>query len=53
MVVDARAFGVSPHRTSLRVHRISFADVVGWLLLALLIAGVIVLNVLHIANRQV
>src|SRR5215469_3024933 len=48
MVVDARAFGAFPRRTSLRVHRVSFADVVGWLLLVALAAGVVVLNVLHI-----
>jgi energy-coupling factor transport system permease protein len=53
MVVDARAFGAFPRRTSLRVHQVSFADLIGWLLLILLAAGVIVLNVLHIANRQV
>jgi energy-coupling factor transport system permease protein len=53
MVVDARAFGAFPRRTSLRVHRTTFADLVGWLLLLALSAGVIILNVLHIANRQV
>jgi energy-coupling factor transport system permease protein len=52
MVVDARAFGAYPRRTSLRVHRISVADVIGWLLLIALTAAVIILNVLHIANRQ-
>jgi energy-coupling factor transport system permease protein len=53
MVVDARAFGAFPRRTSLHVHHVSFADAVGWLLLVLLIGGVIVLNILHLANRQV
>ena len=53
MVVDARAFGAFPQRTSLRVHRSSLADVIGWLLLLALTAAVIILNVLHIANRQV
>lgn len=52
MVVDARAFGAYPRRTSLRVHRITVADVIGWLLLMALTAAVIILNVLHIANRQ-
>jgi energy-coupling factor transporter transmembrane protein EcfT len=53
MVVDARAFGAYPRRTSLHVHRVTVADVIGWLLLIALTAGVIILNVLHIANRQV
>jgi energy-coupling factor transport system permease protein len=53
MAVDARAFGAYPRRTSLRVHRVSVADIVAWLLLAGLIAAVITLNVMHIANRQV
>jgi energy-coupling factor transport system permease protein len=53
MVVDARAFGAFPRRTSLHVHRVGFADVVGWVLLAALTAAVIALNVLHLANRQV
>ncbi len=53
MVVDARAFGAFPRRTSLHVHRSTLADAVGWLLLVLLVGGVIVLNVLHLANRQV
>ncbi|PWT71444.1 MAG: energy-coupling factor transporter transmembrane protein EcfT, partial [Chloroflexi bacterium] len=53
MVVDARAFGAYPRRTSLHVHRITVADVIGWLLLIALTAAVIILNVLHIANRQV
>jgi energy-coupling factor transport system permease protein len=53
MVVDARAFGAFPRRTSLRVHRTTFADIIGWVLLVALAAGVVVLNILHIANRQV
>jgi energy-coupling factor transport system permease protein len=52
MVVDARAFGAQPRRTSLRVHRVGVADVLGWALLVLVIAAVIVLNVLGLANRQ-
>ena len=52
MVVDARAFGAFPRRTSLRGHRTTFADVLGWLILLLLVAAVIALNVLHLANRQ-
>jgi energy-coupling factor transport system permease protein len=52
MVVDARAFGAYPRRTSLRVHRVTVADVIGWILLLAITAAVIVLNVLHLANRQ-
>jgi energy-coupling factor transport system permease protein len=52
MVVDARAFGASRQRTSLRVHRVTFADVLGWLILLLLTAAVIALNVLGLATRQ-
>jgi energy-coupling factor transport system permease protein len=53
MVVDVRAFGSQPRRTSLRVHRVTGWDVIAWLLLVLLTAAVIALNVLHIANRDV
>lgn len=53
MVVDARAFGSHRQRTSLRVHRVTAADIIGWLVLALLVAAVIALNVLHIANRDI
>ncbi len=53
MVVDARAFGAYPRRTSLRVHRIGVPDLIAWLLLALVAAAVIALNVLHIGNRQI
>lgn len=52
MVVDARAFGAFPRRTALHAHRATFADVLGWALLLALTAAVIVLNVLHLANRQ-
>jgi hypothetical protein len=38
---------------ALPVYRVLTADVTGWLLLVLLIAGAIVLNILHLANRQV
>jgi energy-coupling factor transport system permease protein len=53
MVVDARAFGAFPKRGALRAHRVTFADVLGWAILLLLTAAVIVLNVLHLANRQI
>jgi energy-coupling factor transport system permease protein len=53
MVVDARAFGAYPTRTSLRVHRFTATDALGWLLLLSLVAAVIALNVLGIANRHI
>jgi energy-coupling factor transport system permease protein len=53
MVVDTRAFGAFPRRTSLRVHRVTLADVVGWLILLLLTAAVILLNVLGLATRHI
>src|SRR5262249_7261227 len=53
MAVGARALCAHPPRTSLRVHPISLADIIGWLLLASLIAAVIILNLLHVANRQI
>jgi energy-coupling factor transport system permease protein len=53
MVVDARAFGAFPKRGAVRVHRVTFADVLGWMILLLLTVGVIVLNVLHLATRQI
>jgi len=53
MVVDARAFGAHQRRTSLRTHRVGSADVIGWLLLIALSGVVIILNILHIATRQV
>jgi energy-coupling factor transport system permease protein len=53
MVVDARAFGAFRRRTALHAHRETVADVLGWMLLLALTAAVIVLNVLHLANRQI
>jgi energy-coupling factor transport system permease protein len=52
MVVDARAFGAFPKRAALRSHRVTAADVIGWAILVLLTAAVVVLNVLGLATRQ-
>jgi energy-coupling factor transport system permease protein len=52
MVVDARAFGAFPKRTALRSHRVTLVDVIGWTILVLLIATVVVLNVKGLANRR-
>jgi energy-coupling factor transport system permease protein len=51
MVADARGFGVSRKRGSLRVHRTTAADVWGYAILIALVAGAFVLNHLHIGNR--
>ena len=51
MVADARGFGVSRKRGSLRVHRTTAVDVWGYAILIALVAGAFVLNHLHIGNR--
>jgi energy-coupling factor transport system permease protein len=51
MVADARGFGVSRKRGSLRVHRTTAADVWGYAILIALVAGAFILNHLHIGNR--
>jgi energy-coupling factor transport system permease protein len=52
MVADARGFGVSRTRGSLRVHKLSAVDVGGYVILAALVIGALVLNHLHIGARQ-
>ena len=52
MVADARGFGVSRTRGSLRVHKLSAVDVWGYVILAALVSGALVLNHLHIGARQ-
>jgi len=52
MVADARGFGVSRTRGSLRVHKLSAVDVWGYVILAALVIGALVLNHLHIGARQ-
>jgi energy-coupling factor transport system permease protein len=51
MVADARGFGASKRRGSLRVHKTTAADVWGYVLLAALVAGAIVLNHFNIGAR--
>ena len=52
MVADARGFGVTRTRGSLRVHKLSAVDVWGYVILAALVTGALVLNHLHIGARQ-
>jgi energy-coupling factor transport system permease protein len=52
MVADARGFGANKRRTSVREHKRSTADVLGYGILATLVIGAFVLNQLHIGNRQ-
>jgi energy-coupling factor transport system permease protein len=52
MVADARGFGVTRTRGSLRVHKLSAVDVWGYVILAVLVIGALVLNHLHIGARQ-
>jgi energy-coupling factor transport system permease protein len=51
MVADARGFGITRTRGSLRVHKTSAADVWGYTILAALVIGALVLNHLHIGAR--
>jgi energy-coupling factor transport system permease protein len=51
MVADARGFGVNRKRGSLRVHKLTPVDVGGYVILALLVAGALILNHLHIGAR--
>ena len=52
MVADARGFGVTRTRGSLRVHKLSAVDVWGYVILGALVIGALVLNHLHIGARQ-
>jgi energy-coupling factor transport system permease protein len=51
MVADARGFGASKRRGSLRVHKTSAVDVWGYVILAALVAAAIVLNHFNIGAR--
>jgi energy-coupling factor transport system permease protein len=53
MVVDARAFGAQPRRTSLREHPFTVADRIALSALIALTLTVILLLVFHIGNRQI
>jgi len=52
MVADARGFGVSRRRGSLREHRLTRTDYWGYAILIALVAGALVLNRLHIGARS-
>ena len=51
MVADARGFGSNKRRGSLRVHQTTAVDVWGYVILAALVLGALVLNHLHIGAR--
>ena len=51
MVADARGFGVSRKRGSLRVHKLTAFDVGAYIVLAILVIGAFVLNHMHIGAR--
>jgi energy-coupling factor transport system permease protein len=51
MVADARGFGASKRRGSLRVHKTTAVDVWGYVILAALVAAAIVLNHFNIGAR--
>lgn len=52
MVVDARAFGSHPKRSTIREHPMTVADYFALGLLVALTMTVVILVVLHIGNRQ-
>jgi len=51
MVADARGFGVSRKRGSLRVHKLTPVDIAGYVVLVVLVAGALILNHLNIGAR--
>jgi energy-coupling factor transport system permease protein len=51
LVADARGFGASRRRGSLRVHELTAVDIGGYVILVLLVAGALVLNHFHIGAR--
>jgi len=51
MVADARGFGASKKRGSLRVHKTTRVDIWGYVILVTLVVGAFVLNHLHIGTR--
>jgi len=51
MVADARGFGASKKRGSLRVHKTTAVDIWGYAILAVLVVGALVLNHLGIGAR--
>ena len=51
MVADARGFGATKRRGSLRVHKITAVDIWGYVILFVLVVGALVLNHLNIGAR--
>ena len=51
MVADARGFGASKRRSSLRVHRTTAVDVWGYVILVALVAAAILLNHFNVGAR--
>ena len=51
MVADARGFGASKKRGSLRVHKTTAVDIWGYAILVVLVVGALVLNHLGIGAR--
>lgn len=51
MVADARGFGATKRRGSLRVHKTTAVDIWGYVILAVLVVGALVLNHLGIGAR--
>jgi energy-coupling factor transport system permease protein len=51
MVADARGFGITRKRGSLRVHKMTPVDIGGYVILVLLVGGALILNHLHIGAR--
>ena len=51
MVAEARGFGASRKRGSLRVHNLTPVDIGGYVVLVILVGGALVLNHLHIGAR--
>jgi energy-coupling factor transport system permease protein len=51
MVADARGFGITRKRGSLRVHKLTPVDIGGYVILVLLVGGALILNHLHIGAR--
>jgi short subunit fatty acids transporter len=48
---DARGFGATKRRGSLRVHKITAVDIWGYVILFVLVVGALVLNHLNIGAR--
>jgi len=51
MVADARGFGATKRRGSLRTHKTTAVDIWGYAILAVLVVGALVLNHLGIGAR--